>query len=169
MKKIVLAASIAALTIGTGAYAKHHMEGDVTLSEAQAKSAEMFDKMDVNNDGMINAADRAARQAERFDRMDGNGDGVISRDEFDARHADRGKHGDGDRKGWRGDRGGGMKMMRMADADKDGSITRAEFDAGVTAMFRRADADNDGTVTAAERKAAHQAMRAQWRQKRAAD
>lgn len=43
---------------------------------------------------------------------------------------------------------GGM-MMRM-DTDHNGSISRAEFDAGRLAMFTRMDANNDGAVTREE-------------------
>ena len=59
-------------------------------------------------------------------------------------------------------RGGGMMMLRMADADGDKSITRAEFDAAQAAHFAKVDTNGDGTITAAERQTVHQAMRAEW-------
>lgn len=52
-----------------------------------------------------------------------------------------GKHGHGDRAG---------QMMERMDADKDGQITREEFDAQHGGMFARADADGDGKVTREE-------------------
>ena len=56
--------------------------------------------------------------------------------------------------------GGGM--MR-ADANRDGTITRAEMVAEADARFAAMDTDKDGKVTAAERDAARDAMRAQRR------
>jgi len=45
------------------------------------------------------------------------------------------------------------------DANTDGTLTRAEFDAGRTAQFTRLDANNDGQLTREE-------MRAQWGERR---
>ena len=68
MKKLTIGLSVAALAIAGTAYAgQHGMRGDgngdgvVTRVEAQAKSAEMFARMDANSDGKIDAADREAR------------------------------------------------------------------------------------------------------------
>jgi len=59
-------------------------------------------------------------------------------------------------------------MMGMrADANKDGTITKAEFMAAPTAMFDKADANKDGKVTADEMKAARQAMRGAWKDRKA--
>ena len=68
----------------------------------------------------------------------------------------------------RGGRGGqamGGMMLRMADADKDGAITRAEFDNAVAARFARVDADGNGAITAEERQAARAQMRTQMRER----
>lgn len=54
--------------------------------------------------------------------------------------------------------GGGM--MR-ADANHDGTISRAEMIADAQARFAAMDADKDGKVTGDEREAAREAMRAQ--------
>jgi len=56
--------------------------------------------------------------------------------------------------------GGGL--MR-ADADHDGTITRAEMIADAEARFTAMDTNKDGKVTADERDAARAAMMAQWR------
>lgn len=56
----------------------------------------------------------------------------------------------------------GAGMMR-ADANGDGTITRAEMIAEAEARFAAMDTDKDGKVTAAEREAARSAMRGQWR------
>ena len=67
--------------------------------------------------------------------------------------------------------GGGMPMGGMwferADANKDGKVSLAEASAGALAMFDRADADKNGTISPEEHKAARDAMRAKWQERRA--
>jgi Ca2+-binding EF-hand superfamily protein len=65
-------------------------------------------------------------------------------------------------------RGGPGGMIRMADADNDGTITRAEFKAAALTRFDRLDADKDGTVTREEAKAARDSMRQRWQVRREA-
>ena len=106
--------------------------------------------------------------------IDTDKSGSISREEFIAHHQQmKGPEGrDGDRKAGHGGRGhGGMKgmmmgggMAMMADANKDGTVTRAEFDAGVKAHFDMADANKDGKITPEERRASMKAMMSStWR------
>jgi len=59
-----------------------------------------------------------------------------------------------------------MRMLAMADTNGDKAISSAEFTAAAIARFDRADANGDGTLTTAERKAAREAMRAEWKAKR---
>ncbi|MFN3798694.1 MAG: calcium-binding protein, partial [Sphingobium yanoikuyae] len=107
-----------------------------------------------------------------FAALDSDKNGQISKAEFQAGHqprADRGPEAgkpggpDGKRWGGRGHGGPGRGMMHrgpgFGDADKDGTVTKAEFMAGPLAMFDKADANKDGKVTAEEMKAARQAMR----------
>ena len=63
--------------------------------------------------------------------------------------------------------GPGMMLM-MADADQDGVVTRAEFEAMARKHFDEVDADHDGKVTQAEVKVAHDAMRAKMGEHREA-
>src|SRR5262249_16946312 len=58
----------------------------------------------------------------------------------------------------RGAHGPGGMVFR-SDANSDGVVTRAEFDASRTAEFTRLDADSNGQVTREERRAAFRAMR----------
>lgn len=48
------------------------------------------------------------------------------------------------------------KMLEMLDTNKDGSISKAEFEAKRSNEFSAADANNDGTVTPAELTAFHE-------------
>lgn len=139
-------------------------QANLTKADAQARAAEMFARMDVNKDGKLDQADRTARQAEHFARMDTDKDGKLSPAEFAARPKREGM-GEG-RKGAgkmarHGGRGG--MMARMADANKDGAISRDEFVAAQGKRFAMLDANNDGTVSADERQAARAKMREHMR------
>ena len=50
-------------------------------------------------------------------------------------------------------RGGGMAMLRMADANGDGVVTRDEYLAAVDARFARMDRNGDGVLDESERPA----------------
>lgn len=126
-----------------------------------AKANERFDRIDTNNDGMIDAAEMAAhreqmkariaeRMAQREARMT---------DEQKARWQEK----RGERKsGWvaRGAGEGGNWLARL-DTNNDGMISRDEFTAPMLKRFDRADANGDGIVTPEERAAAREARRAQ--------
>lgn len=167
-----------------------NQDGVVTQEEARAQAAKMFERIDFNKDGKIDKADRDARMAERFKQMDTDGSGEVSlaemtaarearqakRAERMAMRADRGLGEPGARMGGkRGGRAMGMRghgrmrggMMRL-DADKDGAITLAEFEAGALERFNRHDTNKDGRITQEERAAAREAMKQRWQQRKAA-
>lgn len=110
----------------------------------------MLARIDTNGDGLISKAENRAAIEARFTRMDADKNGVVGPGEG---RRGWGKHGDGPggKHGGRG-RGGGMMM---ADTDRDGVITRAEFDAHSAARFARLDTDKDGRITVEERRAGH--------------
>lgn len=157
----------------------------VTRAEAETRAREAFAKLDVNNDGKIDKADREAKMAEHFKKMDTDGNGSISQAEFMASHERKPgggmgmdhkmggpKMGEGMERpegGMHEGMGGGMRggkrgammgyvMLRMADTNKDGAVTRDEFVAAALAHFDKADANHDGKVTPEERQAAMKAM-----------
>lgn len=188
MKTITTGLSIAALTLALGGIAHAaqdqrsiHASAPMTRAQAQAKAEAMFDKHDANHDGKLDQADRAAKMAQRFDQIDTDRNGALSREEFASGHQRMGQRGDhaghdgamggeAGRKGMRGARHGrdGGMMMKMADANKDGAVTRAEATAGALKHFEMMDTNKDGTVTPDERKASHTRMRDMWKAKRAA-
>ncbi|HMO69072.1 MAG TPA: EF-hand domain-containing protein [Novosphingobium sp.] len=173
MNKLLVGLALAATTTGAAWAADHAAHGatghqrmaePLTRAQAEARAGQMFERMDANKDGRIDAADRAARQAAMFDRIDADKDGRISREEFSAHHATMGR-GEGRRgeqaghKGHRRGKHGGM--MGQAMLGPDGAATRAEFTAAALARFDHMDANKDGQVTAEERRAAREAMRQQ--------
>lgn len=93
----------------------------------KAKRAKMMEKFDANGDGVIDDAERAkAREARKAKRAE--------------RHAE---------------------MLRLYDTNRDGTLDDAERAAMRTArraaMFNKLDANGDGVITRAEFDAAHEA------------
>ncbi|MES2300748.1 MAG: calcium-binding protein [Pseudomonadota bacterium] len=186
MKKFHFAAAAAVMATATVAlYAaapvsaqKMDADGDktITWSEMKTKSDEIWAKHDVNSDGKLDQADRTAKMGEMFDKIDADKNGAISRQEFVAHHQQMMDHkgpdgadkpGDekmehGGKRDGRGHRGGmmggGHEMAGMADANKDGTVTRAEFDTAAKAHFDKIDANKDGKITPEERRAAMKIM-----------
>ena len=135
----------------------------MTRAQAEQRSTDAFGRMDLNSDGVLNQADREAARHKAFDSVDADKDGAISFAEFDAQRGDRrearaerrGPDGRGGRdgKGFARHGGpGGPGMARRADADHDGTVTKAEFTTAALARFDRADADKDGTISLEERR-----------------
>jgi hypothetical protein len=160
---LIAAAAAFAVSGGASAQGRQAPAQDLDRAAVQQHAADAFERIDANGDGKIDSADREARVKARFDRVDANSDGAISYDEYTAL---RGEWADGARSERRGMRGHAMGLGSKADADSDGAITKTEFEAALLARFDAADTDNDGTVTAAERKAQHDMMRKQWRERR---
>ena len=60
---------------------------------------------------------------------------------------------------------GAMMMLRGADSDQDGKITRAEYDASIKLHFDAMDTNHDGQISKEERQAAHAKMRAEMQKR----
>ncbi|MEO6227174.1 MAG: hypothetical protein ABIO61_04860 [Thermomonas sp.] len=127
-------------------------DGRISRTEAMAakgKFVDRFDKMDVNKDSYIDRGDMQARmarnRAEIFKDADSNRDGRVTRDEFTieqgARSAER-----REKRASHAQAAGKQALVRLApteqqqmafagkrfdaiDTNKDGALTRAEFDA----------------------------------------
>lgn len=139
MKSVLVLTAIALASAATVVMA--HPEG-------QPQRGAMFERLrsgDTNGDGLISQAEAAAlpRIAERFATIDANGDGQISVDELRASHRKM----------------RGEAFLKRLDADGDGKVSKAEALAKAAARFDLADADKDGFVTREEMAAARQAHR----------
>jgi Ca2+-binding EF-hand superfamily protein len=178
---VMATASVALYSASPALAQKMDADGDktVTWAEAKTKADAMWVKLDLNKDGKLDTADRDAKMGMMFDKIDTDKNGSVSRAEFMAHHsamkgrgmgADKMAAGAEDkREGWKGRgkgrmghhgmMGGAMQMAKMADTNKDGAVSRAEFDAGVKMHFDMADANKDGKITPEERRAAMKAMR----------
>ncbi len=189
MRKLTLSLIAGAAVLATGgvayAQAAPAPQQDMTRAAVEQRASRAFDKLDANHDGKLDQADREARRKARFDRADTDHDGQVSYTEFTAAHA-RFDQAHKDRFGDRGKaesrRGehrmalngfgrrfaGPGRLFRMADANHDGAISKAEFEGAVLQRFDRLDANHDGTVTRDEAKAARDNMRRQWQSRRQA-
>lgn len=159
---------------GMGGFAQEMMQGidqnsdgTVTEAEAEAQLLNIFAMVDGDSNGAVSmeelkAAHEAKREARSADRGGKDGDKAEKRGK---RHADR-----GDKDGKRGKRGerGMQRMFDRFDADSDGSVTQAEFKAGIAdytdniasrankglerqaARFAELDTNNDGQISAEE-------------------
>ena len=91
-------------------------DGNITRDEFLARPTEMFNRLDANHDGVIQASERPQRQAQDGERRqhvdrpnpDTNGDGSFSRVEFTAM---------------------GAGVFERFDANNDGRVTQEEAQA----------------------------------------
>jgi Ca2+-binding EF-hand superfamily protein len=148
-------------------------DGVLSQADRDAKFGQKFDEIDTNHDGQISREEWTAHHRAMMERghgpmgamaPDGPMGGPPPMEGMD-HDGPMGRHGKG-----RGGMGhGGMRhpgmammaheMLMAADTNKDGQITRAEFDAAVKARFDKADTNHDGKVSPEERRAAMVAMR----------
>ena len=106
---------------------------------------------DKDKDGKLTLAELTPPAERRFLKMDANGDNAVSRDEIETRlRAAMERQLE--------------RMLTRMDADKDGTITQAEFDGLLATKFGKADADANGAVTFEEAQAYKLAMRAEMRE-----
>jgi hypothetical protein len=88
------------------------------------------------------------RTMNRFAKLDLNGDGKLGPDELKATTAGGDRSG-ADSKGLRDGRS--ARAFARADANGDGTVTRAEAEAQTRKRFERLDANGDGKLAADER------------------
>ncbi len=131
---------------------------------APSQGPGFFVRADLNKDGVITIEEVKTARATMFDRADANKDGFVVKDEMRAMNPPRPPKKSGER-GEGGPQHGKRGLMAFSDANADGSVTRAEFDAATTKMtaerqskaqeraaeaFTRLDGNKDGRIDATE-------------------
>jgi Ca2+-binding EF-hand superfamily protein len=134
--------TFAATTLATAAYAGGPSGGPGGF----LKSA------DLNKDGVIDQTEFQTARDKWFTELDTNKDGFVTADELkafgDKMHAEWAqKHGDqADNKP--GGKHGNFseRILKRVDADHDGKISKAEFDAEGAKLFAKLDENGDGKI-----------------------
>ena len=143
-------------------------DGVITLDDFRAAWVEnarnpmvrAFQRLDRDGDGAVTAEEFNTASDRMFNRLDRDGNGELTRPARGERadtkkdSAKSDQRGQGKKMAKRGGprhgaRGAGRLMERF-DVDKDGKITRAEFDQIRTTLFGNADADNNQSVSLEE-------------------
>ena len=142
-------------------------DGVITLDDFRAAWVEnsrnpmvrAFQRLDRDGDGAVTAEEFNTASDRMFNRLDRDGNGELTRpargeragaDKDKAGSKQRGHGKMAKRSGPRHGGRGADRLMERFDADKDGKITRAEFDQIRTALFGNADADNNQSVSLEE-------------------
>jgi Ca2+-binding EF-hand superfamily protein len=109
--------------------------------------------MDLDHDGKLVATEHAAATRRMFATMDRNADGKVSAAEMDAAHyavtGQKAKPG----------QMGSPDKIRAVDQNGDRVLSAAEHDAGAAMMFARMDANKDGKLSRGEFEQGHAALK----------
>ncbi|MDF3074329.1 MAG: hypothetical protein K0S54_1996 [Alphaproteobacteria bacterium] len=114
-----------------------------------------FSRIDSDKDGAISKAEFAVGRDKMFQKFDANSDGAFTREEASAgaeawrkKAAEAGKTISAEREAKHKERAG--KMFNDLDADKDGKITKAEFNSAGDKLFAKLDVNADGKIVKGE-------------------
>ena len=127
--------------------------GGFTAAQAEAcgdlEHDATFAGMDLDQDGKLSASEHTAATRRMFATMDRNADGKVSAAEMDGAHA-----AVTGRKAQRGDLSS-VEKIRTIDQNGDRALSAAEHEAGAAMMFARMDANKDGRLSRSEFDAGH--------------
>jgi Ca2+-binding EF-hand superfamily protein len=127
------------------------------LADGPAGHGGFLKSADLNKDGVIDQTEFQTARDKWFADLDTNKDGFVSADELkafgDKMHAEWAKkHGDQvDNKPADAKRGDfSQRILERVDTDKDGKISKAEFDAEGSKLFAKLDDNGDGKISSNE-------------------
>jgi Ca2+-binding EF-hand superfamily protein len=125
----------------------------IFLSTAAAAALSGFEAMDTDRDGRISASEHAAAATRMFRVMDGNRNGKVTAAEMQA--AQREITG---KKASKHDLSA-EERIKLVDGNGDRTLTAREHAVASETMFRRMDTDKDGHLSKAEFDAGHTALK----------
>lgn len=150
---LLIAALIATALAGGAAAAQGQSQGQ-GKGKGAGMMMEFVGEWDMNGDGAVRLDDVASRRLDQFAMFDLDGNGGIDAAEqanmaetitaaTEANHGDGGK---GQGQGGPGARIHAAMTADYADADKDGTISQAEWEAATARLFGELDRNADGTL-----------------------
>ncbi len=111
-----------------------------TMAEADGRGR-LFERLDLDNDGLVTHSEALEARGRWFERIDGDGDGYLTVEEITAQR----RHGGAEGKAGRIER-----RFAKLDQDGDARISQAEFTARTGHWIERVDGDGDGAVSRVE-------------------
>jgi len=154
-KTLILAAVAAAL--GSAATAQGNGPGGGMMME-------FVSEWDMNSDGAVRLDDFEIRRGDQFEMFDLDGSGLIDAEEqvnmastiAGQQEVNHGGNGNGNGQGGAHGRGGpgprihGAMTAEYTDADGDGALSRAEWDAATARLFAELDRNGDGELNVSD-------------------
>jgi Ca2+-binding EF-hand superfamily protein len=137
------------LVFAAGVSAGYFVVAPVARAFAEAPPDASFEGMDLDHDGSIDAAEHAAAAKRMYATMDRNADGKVSATEMDAAQVKvtGRKPGKGAMRSF--------DKIRAIDQNGDRVLSAAEHESGAALMFARRVKDRDGRLSRAEFDAGH--------------
>jgi hypothetical protein len=172
--RFLVASLVAAVAFATAPAFGQDTSGAPGKPDREAQRRAAFDRIDTNRDGFIDRTESRLKREVPFDRRDINKDGRLSLEEFTATRRTRSTRAparDGSvntqadastpaRSGASSDRQArAVRLFQRLDKDKDGFVSKAEWNAVDTARFDRCDANKDDKLAFDECKVARAAAR----------
>ncbi|MGD9477714.1 EF-hand domain-containing protein [Shinella sp. G-2] len=140
----------------------HHGKGHKGKG-GEDRAERMLKRLDTDKDGKLSPAEMLARATQTFERFDADKNGEVTKAEVDAKRdafqdarkayravkATEGEARDAARAALRDARMDrrGARLFERADADGNGTLTRAELETAAATMFKQRDRNGDGFIT----------------------
>lgn len=122
-----------------------------TAFAQQMPGAHFIENWDLNEDGQVTVSEAAERRADVFVTFDANDDGFLDAEEYlafdEARESDMKEHAQPGKGQGLGHRAADGLKLEANDLDNDGKVSTAEFVSGAEDWIATMDKNADGVVS----------------------